>query len=79
MAKADIERLVSIANEHLGLKVATTQQEIFSSGYIRFDVRGAVRALLAAMREPTLAQRHVCRFEFAEVDWPAMLDELLSE
>lgn len=37
------------------------------------------RAAIEAMRVPTLAMRKVCRFEVAEVDYPAMIDAALSE
>lgn len=41
--------------------------------------RGFARAAIEAMRVPTLAMRKVCRFEVAEVDYPAMIDAALSE
>ena len=37
------------------------------------------KAAIEAMREPTEEMRKVCRFEFAEVDYPAMIDAALKD
>jgi hypothetical protein len=36
------------------------------------------RAVLETMKVPTLAMREACTFEFAEVDWPAMIDAAIA-
>lgn len=41
--------------------------------------RADVRFVIEQMRVPTLEMRKVCRFEFAEVDWPAMIDAALKD
>lgn len=43
-----------------------------------FDLAKVARAAIEAMREPTIAMRHACTFEEAEVTWPAMIDAALS-
>ena len=37
------------------------------------------KAAIKAMREPSIAMRHVATFQAAEIDWPAMIDAALSE
>lgn len=41
--------------------------------------REKARAAIEAMREPSIAMRHVATFQAAEIDWPAMIDAALSE
>jgi hypothetical protein len=36
-------------------------------------------AALKAFREPGLAIRHLTNFEFAEIEWPKLIDAALSE
>ncbi len=41
--------------------------------------REKARVAIEAMREPSIAMRHVATFQAAEIDWPAMIDAALSE
>jgi hypothetical protein len=41
--------------------------------------RGIARAAIEAIREPGLAIRKLTTFEFAEIEWPRLIDAALSE
>lgn len=47
-------------------------------GHAWRDYATDARAVIAAMREPSLAIRKVCSFEAAEITWPAMIDAALA-
>jgi hypothetical protein len=61
--------------EQVALAMAAANGEEFTAG----DYLEMARAAVEALREPSIAMRHACRFEFAEVDWPAMIDAILDE
>lgn len=44
----------------------------------RADFIGMARAAIEAMREPGFAIRKITTFEFAEVEWPKLIDAALS-
>lgn len=49
------------------------------STFQRRNLTLAARAAIEAMREPGIAIRKLTTFEFAEVEWPKLIDAALSQ
>ena len=59
-------------------RVAKEIQKIYPLSSVGLSLTAA-KIAIEAMREPTAEMRKVCRFEFAEVDYPAMINAALKD